>query len=131
MGHMLWIYDGSLVFLGNLGPEFLLSVPRLSALTTRGDSGTPSTTAGIYSFVLWPQLDLGVFPFGSYVRASLLLLYFWGSPCVPCIPLFLFAHIGCGAAAKWFIAPVCAKPPSTLSLTDRSVSETRPDFVSG
>ena len=51
MGHMLWFYDGSLVFLGNLGPEFLLSIPRLSALTTRENSGTPSTTAGIYSFV--------------------------------------------------------------------------------
>jgi hypothetical protein len=29
-------YDCSLVFLYNLGPEFLLSIPRLSALTTCG-----------------------------------------------------------------------------------------------
>ena len=35
MGHMLRFYDGSLVFLENLGPEFLLSVLRLDALTTR------------------------------------------------------------------------------------------------
>jgi hypothetical protein len=62
---------------------------------------------------------------------KLFLLYFWRSPCVPSIPLFLHARIGCGASAKWFIAPVCAKPPSTLEHIARSALEIRSDFVSG
>jgi len=112
VGHMLWFYDGSLVFPGNLGPEFLLSVPRLSALTIRGESGTPSTCYRNCFHCPSATISLGAFSFGSYVRASLLLLYFWGSPCVPCIPSFWYARIGGGASAEAGHTPQCVLCPS-------------------
>ena len=97
--------------------------------------GLPSTTAGIYSFVQWPQLVCNVLPFVVCVHASLLLIYF-GKPLGALYPLFLVCtyrmrYVRASMLKRVIRPSVCFDPRKPFSQTARSVSEIRPDFDSG
>ena len=107
MGQLYFGFDhGSLVSIKYLRTRVLV----ICSETERSNHtwvcllGLPLTTAGIYSFVLWPQLVCNIL--FSPGRASFVSLWsddmmlLLGKPCVPCNPVVSCTLVGRGATAK-------------------------------